>query len=233
MAKNQHTISLIIPAHNEAANIKKVLLAIAQVDELDEIIVVADACQDQTAQIAASVNPQIKIIERPTTQGKGSAMIAGVKATKGDILVFVDADLENLRPEHIKQIINPVINDEAIMSVGLRDRVLGLSALIPKILPMYAIGGERAMTRKFFESLPKDENILDFGIETVMNYHAQEQNLKVAMPVLKNLHQIIKEKKWGLLDGLANRLKLTHQVLRTRKIMKHRHLTKKYGATKH
>jgi glycosyltransferase involved in cell wall biosynthesis len=220
MKKGNKKISLIIPAHNEADNISAVLSVVTKVKELDEILVIADACEDNTAEIAKKFG--VKVMIRKTSQGKGSAMTEGVKAVKGDIIMFADADLENLTTGHIKQVIKPVVEDGAVMSIGLRDRVFGLGALIPKINPMYAIGGERAMTKDFFNKLPKDENLLDFGIETVMNFYAKKKNLKVAMPTLENLHQVIKEKKWGFWDGFVNRVKLTKQVWRARRMMKHK-----------
>jgi len=220
MEKGNKKISLIIPAHNEEENISAVLRVVIKIKELDEILVVADACSDNTAKTAKNFN--VKVLERKTSQGKGSAMTAGVKNTTGDIIMFADADLENLTTTHIKQVLRPVVNGKAVMSIGLRDRIFGLGALIPKINPMYAIGGERAMTRDFFDKLPKDKNLLDFGIETVMNYYAKEKKLKVAMPTLKNLHQVIKEKKWGFWDGFINRIKLTKQVGRARSMMRHK-----------
>ena len=219
MKKAQPKISLIIPAHNEAHNIGRVLKVVKKVKSLNEILVVADACTDKTAEVAKKF--EVKVLQRKTSQGKGSAMIDGVKHTKGEIIMFADADLETLTTKHVEAVLNPVLEEKATMSIGLRDRIFGLSALIPRIFPMYAIGGERAMTRKFFDSLPKDKNTLDFGIETVMNYYAKKHRLKVAMPTLKNLRQIIKEKKWGLWQGFISRIGLTYQVWRTRYIMKH------------
>lgn len=217
-AKNKIKVSLIIPAHNEAENISAVLSVATKATNIDEIIVVADACLDATAQIARSF--KVKVIERKETQGKGSAMIAGVKEASGSIIMFADADLENLTTDHLTQVLKPVLSGQAVMSVGLRDRVFGLGALIPKFYPMYAIGGERAMTKDFFQSLPQGQNLLDFGIETVMNYYAKKHKLKVSYPVLKNLHQVIKEKKYGWTQGFSDRLKLISQVKKARKIMR-------------
>jgi glycosyltransferase involved in cell wall biosynthesis len=218
MPKKKQLVTLIIPAHNEAGNITRVLKVATRSKIIDEIIVVADACSDNTAEIAKKFG--VKVIEKETTRGKGDAMITGVKHARGGIIMFADADLENFTLTHIKQVLQPVLEKEVTMSVGLRDRAWGLGALIPKITPTFAIGGERAMSKRFFNQLPKDENVLDFGIETVMNYYAKHHRLKVAYPVLKNLHQTIKEKKWGLRQGLNARIKLTQQVSRTRRIMK-------------
>lgn len=220
---NKPKTTLIIPAHNEAENIEPVLKTALQAkDIIDEILVIADACQDQTAAIARKHG--VQILERKTSRGKGDAMMAGVKKAQGEIIMFADADLKGLTIEHLKQVLTPVLKNEAVMSIGLRDRLFGLSALIPKIFPMYAIGGERAMTKEFFNQLPIDENMFDFGIETVMNYYAKKNNLKVAYPVLKKLDQVIKEKKWGFWRGLFSRLGLMKQVWRARRAMKRKKL---------
>ncbi|MEI6627147.1 MAG: glycosyltransferase family 2 protein [bacterium] len=211
-------ISLIIPAHNEELNIAKVLDVAVKSSLIDEIIVVADACTDHTAEVAQKYG--VKVVEKPTTLGKGDAMITGVNASTGEVILFADADLTGFKLKHIEQILKPIIAHKAVMSVGLRDRVFGLGALIPKIFPLYAIGGERAMTKTFFDSIPKSKNTPDFGIESVMNYYIKKHRLPAAYPVLRGLHQIIKEKKWGFWTGFFSRLKLIWQICRTRITMR-------------
>jgi len=221
MDKQGHAISLILLAHNEELNIANVLRVLVQVPEFDEILVIADACTDNTVKVAQSF-PTVKILERPQTKGKGDAMIFGVSHSLGDIIMFCDADIKNFTTGHVYQILEPVINGRAIMSVGRRDRIFGLAAIIPKIFPLFAIAGERAMTKEFFDSLPRDEHMMDFGIETVMNYYIKQRGLKLALPRLKNLRQIVKERKWNLRIGLKARIGQIGQVRRTRRAMKQR-----------
>ncbi len=213
------TISLIIPARNEAENIGQVLKVVCEVKEINEIIVVVDNCTDNTEEVAKSFG--VKTLYRETSNGKGSAMIAGAEASAGEVIMFADADLINLTVEHIRKILEPVVSGKAVMSVGLRDRVMGLGFFIPKLFPMYAIGGERAMTREFFNGLIKDQNTEGFGIETVMNFTARKNNLPVAYPIMKNLHQVIKEKKWGFWKGFSGRIQLLQEVEKARIDMKH------------
>ncbi len=208
---NNKTISLVIPAHNEAANIWRVLAVVRAIDFLDEIIVVADACSDATAEVAARYG--VKILVKETTKGKGEAMRFGAAQAVGVIIMFCDADLLDLTPEHVRQVVTPVAAGEAVMSVGLRDRVCGLGALTPKIFPSLAIAGERAMTIEFFQGVAASK-VNGYGIETTMNLAAQRAKLPVAYPVLRHLHQVIKEKKWGLRRGLVSRLSMTWQIVR-------------------
>lgn len=215
MDKRSHKISCILLAHNEGLNIAKVLDVLTIIPEFDEVILVADACTDDTVAIAKNY-PNLRILERQQTKGKGEAMIFGVNNASGDIIMFCDADIKNFSAKHVYQILEPVVADQVVMSVGRRDRVLGLGSLIPLFFPQYAIAGERALTKEFFNSLPQDEHMMDFGIELVMNHYVKKRGLKLALPKLKNLHQIVKEKKWHPWVGFKARIDEMKQIMRTR-----------------
>lgn len=99
------SVSVIIPAHNEADNIKTVISATKKVREVDEILVVNDGSTDDTVNVAKKCGAKvISIIEN---KGKGHAMKIGGARSKGDVLVFLDADLKNITPEKIRKIIDP------------------------------------------------------------------------------------------------------------------------------
>jgi len=206
-------ISLIIPAKDEAENIGHVLKVATRVKEIDEIIVIADACTDNTAKIARKF--KVKVYEKKKTKGKGDAMFYGAGKSKSDILLFIDADLKNLKISHIKSVLLPVTEGGYQLSIGLRDRAMGLGVAIPKMFNSFAISGERAMTRSFFNSLPKSEDTDGFGIEIIMNRFAKINKVKIAYPVLTGLNHTIKEKKWGLARGLSSRLLLIYQIIKS------------------
>jgi len=94
---NLHT-KILIPAHNEALGIEKTLLnLIDQVKQPQDILVVADNCSDQTAQIARATG--VSVIERDsqTQKGKGFALDYGLQyleQSKPDVVVLVDADCQ-------------------------------------------------------------------------------------------------------------------------------------------
>ena len=88
--------SLIIPAHNEESRIGKTLK-----DYLDyfaketEVIVVLNACQDETLAVVKEKQkkfPNIRIIDIKEAIGKGGAVRAGFRQAGGDLIGFVDAD---------------------------------------------------------------------------------------------------------------------------------------------
>ena len=86
------------------------------------------------------------MIELKRNVGKGGAMIAGVKATKADIVCFVDADLAGLTGAHIDAIIKPVLEGRCDMCIGVFRGGEYWSDMAQKISPY--ISGQRAMRRE-------------------------------------------------------------------------------------
>jgi glycosyltransferase involved in cell wall biosynthesis len=82
-------VSVVVPAKNEARNIAWVLERIPP--WVDEVILVDGLSTDDTVAVAQSVRPDLKVVHdrRP---GKGAALRAGFAASRGDIVVMLDAD---------------------------------------------------------------------------------------------------------------------------------------------
>ncbi|MBW2971180.1 glycosyltransferase [Candidatus Woesearchaeota archaeon] len=84
-------ISVIIPAYNEEKYIERPLNSLnSQTFKDFEIIVVADSCTDNTAEVAQNFGA--KVIE-VNTRDNGKNRNIGARAAKADILLFVDADV--------------------------------------------------------------------------------------------------------------------------------------------
>lgn len=83
------SITVVIPAKNEARNIGWVLERIPSF--VDEVIVVDGLSADGTLEIAKMIAPDVLVIHEMTA-GKGAAMRAGMDAARGDYIVVIDAD---------------------------------------------------------------------------------------------------------------------------------------------
>jgi hypothetical protein len=83
------TISVVVPAKNEAENISWVLERVPA--WVDEIILVDGQSIDGTIEVARRARPDIVVVEQKSP-GKGSALLAGFAAATGDIIVMLDAD---------------------------------------------------------------------------------------------------------------------------------------------
>lgn len=92
-------LSIIIPAHNEAARILPYLHSIrdklSRQDRSYEIIVVDDGSLDDTIKVVrrfAETEPGLRLIPLPTCTGKGGAVRQGMLAARGRLQLFADAD---------------------------------------------------------------------------------------------------------------------------------------------
>lgn len=83
------TISVVIPALNEAENLPHVLPGIP--DWVDEVLLVDGRSTDNTVSLALQLRPDIRILEQEGL-GKGAALRTGLLAATGDIVVMLDAD---------------------------------------------------------------------------------------------------------------------------------------------
>jgi glycosyltransferase involved in cell wall biosynthesis len=83
------SISVVIPAKNEARNLEHVFATIP--DWIDEIVLVDGHSTDDTVAVAEKLNPAVKIV-RQEGRGKGDALKAGFEASKGEIIIMMDAD---------------------------------------------------------------------------------------------------------------------------------------------
>jgi RNA polymerase sigma factor (sigma-70 family) len=83
------TVSVIIPARNEAANLPHVFGTLPS--WVSEIILVDGRSVDDTVAVARELCPAARVITQPG-RGKGDALQAGFAAATGDILVMIDAD---------------------------------------------------------------------------------------------------------------------------------------------
>src|SRR5215471_6286853 len=100
------SISLVIPAHNEAENLQHVLPHIPSM--VGEVILVDGHSTDETIAIAVQLLSTIRVIEQAGT-GKGEALRLGFEACTGDIIVMLDAD-GSTDPKEIPRFIEALLS---------------------------------------------------------------------------------------------------------------------------
>jgi hypothetical protein len=97
-------LSIVIPAHNEEQVVGRLLgqlVSSAEEGELD-IVVVANGCTDNTAEVAASFGPLVRALSIPVAS-KREALDTGNRAAEGFPRLYVDADVE-LRTEDAREL---------------------------------------------------------------------------------------------------------------------------------
>lgn len=179
----------IIPAWNEASTVGAVVYAALDAAEVDEVVVVDNASTDGTGRVAAEHGA--RVVHEPTA-GKGQALRAGVAATEAEILVFLDADLVGLRPEHVDDLVRRVRDRDVAMACGLFDRGPVANPIFLEGLPV--LTGQRALRRELFEHLGADD-VRGYRVEAALNSLVARRELLREDRVLPGLWHRTKEEK--------------------------------------
>lgn len=173
-------ISAIICAYNEEKTVREVVTTVCDYF-FDEVIVVNDGSTDGTDKILTELLnlSTLKYIALPENKGKGYAMATGVENSTGEIIVFIDADLSNLKEEHFEQLITPIFSNEADMVLGQATETL----INYKFNPFKSFTGERAMLKKDIMPILEEMKTSKFGVETLINlyFQAHEKSVKYIM----------------------------------------------------
>jgi glycosyltransferase involved in cell wall biosynthesis len=112
------SISIVMPAYNEAGIIGKVLNEVLTIEEITEIIVVNDGSTDDTAR-EVQAYPQVKLVNHPYNIGNGAAVKSGIREATGDFVLLMDGDGQH-PPEDIPRLLEYI--DRYDMVVGARTK---------------------------------------------------------------------------------------------------------------
>lgn len=117
-------LSVVMPAYNEGSNIYRNLKAASACIQdfcTDyELIAVNDGSKDCTKEEierAASEDTHIRMVSYEQNRGKGNAIKEGVRAATGDVIAFLDADLD-ISPAHLKRYIRELGRQSADIVIG-------------------------------------------------------------------------------------------------------------------
>jgi glucosyl-3-phosphoglycerate synthase len=188
------TISVCLPAHNEAATIGAIVDAIQRqlVDGdglVDEIVVVDDGSTDDTATVAGDAGARVVreadvLAHLEPGTGKGNALWKSLYECRGDLICWLDADIRNFRLDFVTRLLAPLLHHQhVVFTKGFYDRPLDgaptgggrvtelvarplLSLLFPKVADvLQPLAGEYAGRREALEVVPFVEGWgVEFGL---------------------------------------------------------------------
>lgn len=192
-------VTVIIPALNEEATIRKVINTVKRSSCVSEIIVIDDKSTDRTVQEAIRENVKVFTSSK---KGKGTSMMEGIMLASNQIVAFVDADITTYPDDVIDRLANPILNDEVDFVKSYFDRQAGrvtelvakplLGFLFPSISHFkQPLSGMIAGKREMLEKLFIDEDYgVDIGI--LIDMHQKGARIKeVSLGYIENRMQSI------------------------------------------
>ncbi|MFH0789907.1 MAG: glycosyltransferase family 2 protein [Pseudomonadota bacterium] len=211
-------ISVLMPAYNEGDhifdNLEITRSVLGKLSEKWEIIVINDGSYDNTyteAIRASNQSPEIQVVTLSDNQGKGSALRRGFREVSGDLVVFLDADLE-LSPDQLEHFLKPIKEKKADIVIGSKYHPLSqvnypkrrklVSWIYAKIvwllfrMPLHDTqSGFKVFKKKALDSIfPKILcNRFAYDIEILANAYQQGYKI-VEIPVFINYSR---PKQWG------------------------------------
>jgi len=122
-AKHGRTISVCLPARDEAATIGPIVEACRELAPLvDEVLVIDDRSRDETCAVAAAAGARVArtvdvLPECGPGQGKGEALWKSLHAASGDIIVWCDADVQNFSSAFVTALLAPLLTTDDVAFV--------------------------------------------------------------------------------------------------------------------
>ena len=132
-AKGAHTISVCLPARDEARTVGPIVSAVRRalveaIPLVDEIVVVDDHSTDATARVATDAGARVVaaadvLADVAPDPGKGAALWKSIFASSGDLVVWCDADVTDFDPRFVTGLVGPLLTRADVDFVkGFYDR---------------------------------------------------------------------------------------------------------------
>ena len=198
-------ISLVVPAYNEekliVSSLKNILTYMIKNKYNFEVIVVDDGSKDKTKEKVRSIKDKhVKLLSYKPNKGKGHAVKIGMLAAKGDLLLFLDADLST-PIEEIEKFIPLTKNyDVVIASRALKESQIKvhqpfyrelIGKVFNKMVQLLAVWGIKdtqcgfkMFTKKAANIIFKRQRIHGWAFDVELLFIAKKYRLKIKeMPV--------------------------------------------------
>ena len=182
-------VSVIIPAYNEEKWVGTTVSSVLESGFPCELIVVDDGSTDSTPRILASFSDRATIITHAQNRGKGAAVASGLRAARGEIVIFCDAHVLGLHKSHLLMLTIPLVFQQAEVVIGAevppRPPLTGFNS------PMWILNGQRAYYKKHLMPLLDSLDSLGFGLEVFL--HNRFRDLRTIIVPLPGMQHLLKK----------------------------------------
>lgn len=223
-------LSIVIPAHNEARRILPLLRGLRDRFASAELIVVANACADDTASIVAEQathDSDLRLIDVGERLGKGGAVRLGFHVARGDVVAFVDAD-GSTPPEELERLHSHLGGSDCIIASRW---VRGARVLVPQTPLRRMLGrafnlmvralfgmtyadtqcGAKIFKRSALEEIIEDVETADFAFDVDLLYQLSRRGR-----VVREVPTVWLDRAGSTVNAIATGPKMLASILRLR-----------------
>ncbi|WP_067818937.1 glycosyltransferase family 2 protein [Actinomadura kijaniata] len=186
-------VAIVIPAHDEEESVARVVRdgfrALETLGVDGEVVVAASGCTDATAERAAAAGARVT----EAAEGKGNAVLAGLKASTADVVCLIDGDLRYLGDEPLAvSLVAPILRGVAEATIAdlywrpvypqlwLHGFFAPLAGrLLPEALPTFGTtpwSGQRAALRDLWPTVLPEGFTCDLAI--LLHWHDSGARLR-------------------------------------------------------
>jgi len=202
-------VTCLIPFYNERERIAHVLHVITKIRTIKQVLCVDDGSTDGTAAYIKKNWPQVQVVQLPHNQGKTAAIAYALKYVKNDVILMMDADLQELRKEEIVAAIEAFHTQPGIDMIILR-RINS-----PWFVRWYRsdilLSGERLLRKSDLKQVMK-QRVQRYQLEVGINRYMLRHK-KVVRWMPWSAMNTYKVDKLGVLDGSKKEFKMYVEIV--------------------
>lgn len=177
--------SIIICTYNEEETIFGVVAACCKHNPDAEVIVVDDGSTDDTEAVleTLSFHYDFEYLKLPENRGRSYAMAHGVEYATGELILFFNADVSDVRKEHFSVLLDPIIYGKADMVIGSPSEI----TVDFRLNPYKSLMGQKAMLKKDLMPVLSDIREIRFGVDNYILLHYQTLGKRIHFILLEGL----------------------------------------------
>lgn len=203
-------ITCLIPCYNERERIGQVLEVITRINHITQVLCVDDGSTDGTAVYVEEHWPTVEVLSSKQNKGKAAAIKHGLSAVNHELVLLMDADLQELKQEEIEAAIEAFIQHQHSLDMLILRRINS-----PWFVKYYRsdilLSGERLIRKSDLKQI-LEQPIKGYLLEVAINrYMIRHRKIVRWMPW--SAINTYKVEKWGVWGGSRREFRMYADIV--------------------